>query len=116
MVIFHSYVSLSEGIHNDTPLPILNGLEMQWDFTNNMIGARNLAWGVFTGCSQTFDHHGRKWLIRLDKPWDGMKFQMDPNVAGLESFHHRPIYGEYNEYIHYIMNIYIIYNEYIHYI
>ena len=31
MVIFHSYVSLSEGIHNDTPLPILNGLEMQWD-------------------------------------------------------------------------------------
>ena len=31
MVIFHSYVSLPEGIHNDTPLPILNGLEMQWD-------------------------------------------------------------------------------------
>ena len=43
-----------------------------------------------------------------------MKFQMDPNGAGLESFHHRPIYGEYNEYIHYIMNIYIIYNEYIY--
>ena len=47
---------------------------------------------------------------RVDKPWDGMKKAVYGSKfwAGLKSFHHRPVYGEYNEYIHYIMNIYII--------